>query len=148
MKLIFLDIDGVLNSASGRGPYESDMEVEKLFLLSKLIKDSNSDGVVITSDRRYSSVDMKDKYKTFSKYNIKVIGLLRNPNDDLEDNRGKQIMDFLINSKDEITHMLILDDNDEGISNLFNDVFIKVNRFYGLSQSDYVQGIHLLSNQY
>lgn len=29
MRLIFLDIDGVLNSATGKEPYISDMEVEK-----------------------------------------------------------------------------------------------------------------------
>ena len=38
MKLIFLDIDGVLNSATGKDPYVSDMEVEKLLLLNKLVE--------------------------------------------------------------------------------------------------------------
>lgn len=52
MKLIFLDIDGVLNSSSGSGPYLSDMEVSKLELLKKLIIETNSLGIVITSDRR------------------------------------------------------------------------------------------------
>lgn len=65
MKLIFLDIDGVLNSATGKEPYVSDMEVEKLKLLKKLIDDSGSSGVVITSDRRYSKVDMEDKTEAF-----------------------------------------------------------------------------------
>ena len=41
MKLIFLDIDGVLNSSSGSGPYLSDMEVSKLELLKKLIIETN-----------------------------------------------------------------------------------------------------------
>ena len=36
MKLIFTDIDGILNSALGNGPYESDMEADKLVLLKKL----------------------------------------------------------------------------------------------------------------
>ena len=47
MKLIFLDIDGVLNSVTGKEPYVSDMEVEKLKLLKKLIDDSGSSGVEI-----------------------------------------------------------------------------------------------------
>ena len=85
MKIIFLDIDGVLNSASGTGPYESDMETAKLVLLKKLIVDSGSDGVVISSDRRYSKIDMSHKEEVFDKYEIRVIGETRRPNDDLED---------------------------------------------------------------
>lgn len=65
MKLIFLVIDGVLNSANVKEPYVSDMEVEKLKLLKKLIDDSGSSGVIITSDRRYSKVDMEDKTEAF-----------------------------------------------------------------------------------
>ena len=38
MKIIFLDIDGVMNSTLSKGPYISDMEIEKLELLSSLIK--------------------------------------------------------------------------------------------------------------
>ena len=53
MKLIFLDIEGVLNSATGKEPYVSDMEVKKLKLLKRLIDDSGSSDAVITSDRRY-----------------------------------------------------------------------------------------------
>ena len=87
MKLIFLDNDGVLNSATGKEPYVSDMEVEKLKLLKKLIDDSGSFGVVITSDRRYSKVDMKDKTEAFDQFGIFIVGETRRPNqDDLEDN--------------------------------------------------------------
>ena len=131
MKLIFLDIDGVLNSATGKEPYVSDMEVEKLKLLKKLIDDSGSSGVVITSDRRYSKVDMEDKTEAFDQFEIFIVGETRRPNqDDLEDNRGKQIMDYLSSSKEDIDRIVILDDNDDGISNLFEEEFILVNRFF------------------
>ena len=133
MKIIFLDIDGVLNSSSGQGPYISDMEIEKLGLLKDVIKQTNS-GVVITSDRRYSNIDMKNKLEAFSMYQIPVLGYLRLPNDDDNDNRGKQILDYLSSSNEEIEAMVILDDNDDGIKELFMDNFILLNRFYGLTK--------------
>ena len=132
MKIIFLDIDGVLNSSNGNGPYISDMEIEKLALLKGVV-DATKSGVVITSDRRYSVIDMKDKLDAFALYQIPVIGSLRLPNDDDFDNRGKQILDYLSSSNEEIEAMVILDDNDDGIKELFSDNFILLNRFYGLT---------------
>ena len=145
MKLIFLDIDGVLNSATGKEPYVSDMEVEKLKLLKKLIDDSGSSGVVITSDRRYSKVDMEDKTEAFDQFEIFIVGETRRPNqDDLEDNRGKQIMDYLSSSQEDIDRIVILDDNDDGISNFFEEEFILVNRFFGLNNSVYQKALEIL----
>lgn len=145
MKLIFLDIDGVLNSATGKEPYVSDMEVEKLKLLKKLIDDSGSSGVVITSDRRYSKVDMEDKTEAFDQFEIFIVGETRRPNqDDLEDNRGKQIMDYLSSSKEDIDRIVILDDNDDGISNFFEEEFILVNRFFGLNDNVYQKALEIL----
>ena len=145
MKVIFLDIDGVLNSATGKEPYISDMEVEKLRLLKKLIDDSGSSGVVITSDRRYSEIDMKHKTVAFYQFEIFIVGETRRPNqDDLEDNRGKQIMDYLSSSKEDIDRIVILDDNDDGISNFFEEEFILVNRFYGLNEEVFHKALNIL----
>lgn len=145
MKLIFLDIDGVLNSATGKEPYVSDMEVEKLKLLKKIIDDSGSSGVVITSDRRYSKVDMEDKTEAFDQFEIFIVGETRRPNqDDLEDNRGKQIMDYLSSSKEDIDRIVILDDNDDGISNFFEEEFILMNRFFGLNKDVYQKALKIL----
>lgn len=145
MKLIFLDIDGVLNSSNGREPYISEMEIEKLILLKRLIDESSSLGVVITSDRRYSSVDMKNKIEAFNKYGINIVGTLRRPKeDDLDDNRGKQIVDYLSSTDEEIERIVILDDNDDGISHYFDDEFILVNRFFGLDESVYLRAVEIL----
>ena len=145
MELIFLDIDGVLNSVTGKEPYVSDMEAEKLKLLKKLIDDSGSSGVVITSDRRYSKVDMEDKTEAFDQFEIFIVGETRRPNqDDLEDNRGKQIMDYLSSSKEDIDRIVILDDNDDGISNFFEEEFILVNRFFGLNKDVYQKALKIL----
>lgn len=145
MKLIFLDIDGVLNSATGKEPYISDMEVEKLKLLKKLVNESGSSGVVITSDRRYSKIDMEHKTEAFDQFEIFIVGETRRPSqDDLEDNRGKQIMDYLSSSKENIDRIVILDDNDDGISNFFEEEFILVNRFFGLNEVVYQKALEIL----
>lgn len=136
MKLVFLDIDGVMNSSSGKGPYLADMEVLKLELLKKLIDDSGFDGIVLTSDRRLSEPYMKLFIDALDKYEIYLIGQLRRPKEleeDVNDNRGKQIKDYLENSNEYIDRIVILDDNDEGISQYFDEEFIQVNRFYGLT---------------
>lgn len=136
MKLIFLDIDGVMNSVTGTGPYLVDMEVSKLELLKKLIVESKSDGIVLISDRRYSSVYMREFIDALDQFEIYLVGELRRPkelDEDINDNRGKQIMDYLSDSGSDIESIVILDDNDEGISGYFEEEFISVNRYYGLT---------------
>ena len=44
-----------------------------------------------------------------------------------------QIKDYLESSNEYIDRIVILDDNDEGISQYFDEEFIQVNRFYGLT---------------
>ena len=98
MNVLFLDIDGVMNSANGSGPYLADMETSKLGLLKRILIENKIDGVVISSDRRYSKPYMTQLEKAFDQYEIFIIGETRRPNDieeDLEDNRGKQILDYL-----------------------------------------------------
>ncbi len=148
MKLIFLDIDGVMNSSLGKEPYLADMEVSKLNLLKKLIDDSNSTGIVLTSDRRYSKVYMKEFINALKEYDINLVGIIRNVKEleeDINDNRAKEIMDYLVDSNEDIDSIVILDDNDDGISNLFNEEFILVNRSYGLNEEVYNKAIEILN---
>lgn len=62
-----------------------------------------------------------------------MVDVIRNIDDeDIEDNRGKQIKDYINNNK--VDRFIILDDMDEGISSLFPNEYIQVNRFYGLDE--------------
>ena len=65
--------------------------------------------------------------------------------DDEDDNRGKQIMDYLSSSKEDIEKIVILDDNNDGISSLFSEDFILINRFYGLNDEIYNKAIEILN---
>ena len=65
------------------------MEIDKLFL-KILIDNSYSFRTIITSDRRYSDIDIKHKRKAFKQYGINIIGVTRNPITGIDDNRGKK----------------------------------------------------------
>ena len=141
-KIIFLDIDGVMNSINGEGPYLADMEVSKLELLKSLIEETNSEGIVLISDRRYSSRYMNELESALDQYEIALLDTIREPSDD-EDNRGKQIQDYLASHND-IDKIVILDDIDDGISLLFKEDFILVNKFFGLNEDVYFKAINIL----
>ena len=135
MKLIFIDIDGVMNSAMGKEPYMADMEVSKLKLLKSIIDDNGVLGIVLTSDRRYSKVYMKYFIDALDQFEIFMVDMTRwtkSIEEDIEDNRGKQIRDYLKDNK--VDKFVILDDMDDGISSFFPNEFIMVNRFYGLNE--------------
>ena len=145
MKVIFLDVDGVLNSNEGSEEYLSFMEAKKLALLKELITFSHAAGVVLISDRRYDKYDVEDITFAFDEYEIMLLGSIRNPNDDdLDDNRGKQILDYL-NENSGIDSICILDDNDDGISSYFQEEFILVDRYYGLTDEIVRKAIKILS---
>lgn len=137
MKIIFLDIDGVMNSTLSKGPYISDMEIEKIELLSNLIKSLSISTIVITSDRRYSKYDMKEKIEAFRSYSIDIpITITRRESlDDPYDNRGKQILDYISSIEEDIESIVILDDNDDGISSLFPDQYIHIDSRHGLDKN-------------
>ena len=144
-KVIFLDIDGVMNSVYGEGPFEADMELSKLDLLRTLILESSSSGIVLTSDRRYSPYYMKEFLTTLSSLRIPYISKTRDPKKPKEgfDNRGLQIRDYLIEHED-IERLVILDDIDDGISSFFPMEFIKVDRYKGLDEGIYKKALGVL----
>ena len=72
------------------------------------------------------------------------MGVTRSPITGIDENRGKQMLDYLSSLKEEIEKIVILDDNDDGISNLFEEEFILVNRFSGLNNSVYQKALEIL----
>ena len=139
-----------MNSSLGKEPYLADMEVSKLKLVKKLIDYSNSTGIVLTSDRRYSKVYMKEFINALKEYDINLVRIIRNVKEleeDINDNCAKEIMDYLVDSNDDIESIVILDDNDDGISSLFDDKFILVNRSYGLNDEVYNKAIEILNSK-
>lgn len=145
MKVIFLDIDGVLNSwATG---YK--ITTEKLQLLNDLIEQTGAK-IVISSSWRIGSKDVNDFLdKNFSKRTFR----LDNPNQELIDNifykntidltdtfgpsRGDEIQRWL-NSHEDIESYVILDDDLDMLDEqLYN--FVQTDTYFGLTDRE----IHL-----
>lgn len=145
MKVLFLDIDGVMNSVRGKGPFISDMEEEKLLRLAALIREGGARGIVLTSDRRTSPFDLRSKTEALAQFGITLLGVTRDPLEDEDDSRGRQILDYLESSEEDIERIVILDDNDDGISPLFYEDFVLINRYYGLREEDKARALNRLS---
>lgn len=145
MKIIFLDIDGVMNSSRGQGPSFADMELDKLQRLKRLVDTAKADGIVFTSDRRYQNGYMQEFMEALERFQIPFLGCIRNPNDDDNDCRGMQIMDYLNQQEDDIESIVILDDSDEGISSYFPDEFIQVKRYFGFIEEAFNKALEVLN---
>ena len=144
LRVAFIDVDGVLNSVLGaKCAHVADMEEEKLSLLNLLAFKTSLDGVVLTTDRRLFQPSF-DKIVNEINGLVTVLGVLRDPKED--DTRGQQIVDFLETAPFEIERMVILDDNDDGISSLFPDQFILVNKFYGLNEEVIEKAVGIINS--
>ena len=110
MNIIFLDIDGVLNTIGDTNLIENTFELNKLKLLIKLSDETNSK-IVITSDRRTLESEREMIGKVFYNYgvNIDYLSLKRTHR-----KRSDEILYYLKNN--DVNKYVILDDNDLGYS--------------------------------
>ena len=108
MNIIFLDIDGVLNTLGDTNLIENTFELNKLKLLIKLSEETNSK-IVVTSDRRTLESEREMIGKVFYNYgvNIDYLSLKRTHR-----KRSDEILYYLKNN--DVNNYVILDDNDLG----------------------------------
>ena len=150
MKLIFLDVDGVLNNTQNikkyrlffRGKRRLLVDVKPFVYLKKLLKEiekNNIDAkIVISSSWRVGSIASDWKKLFLHYFNNAEIVIGRTPY--LYKDRGIEILE-LIEIAEEKGHMIddyiVLDDDIEDIINhIPNNKVIKINRRYGLTSSD------------
>lgn len=109
-KIVFLDIDGVLNTFGDKKLISNTFEKTKLENLVNLLLKTESD-LVITSDRRLLFEEREMIENVFDNYMILVsyLSLKRT-----HKNRSDEILYYLNNHP--CTHYVILDDNDLGYS--------------------------------
>ena len=107
MNIIFLDIDGVLNTIGDTNLINNTFEFNKLMRLIKLSNETNSK-IIITSDRRTFIEEREMIDDIFNSYNINYdyLSLKRTHR-----KRSDEILYYLSNNPD-ITNYVILDDND------------------------------------
>ena len=150
MKLIFLDVDGVLNNTQNikkyrlffRGKRRLLVDVKPFYCFKKLLKEIEKNKmdvrIVISSSWRVGSIpaDWKKLFKHYFDNPEIVKG--RTPY--LYKDRGIEILELLEIAKekgDMIDDYIVLDDDIEDIINhIPNNKVIKINRRYGLTSSD------------
>lgn len=153
MRIIFLDIDGVLNSYATL--YK--ITTEKLKLLNDLIELTGAK-IVISSSWRIGSKDVKDFLdKNFSKSTF----ILNNPNQELIDNifykntigltdtfgpgRGDEIQRWLDSHEDIESYVILDDDLDMLDEQLYN--FVQTDTYFGLTDREIHLACFILKNK-
>ena len=146
MKLIFCDIDGVLNSEIGTA--ESGVlgiEEEKLYLLQALLESTGAQ-LVITSKARFAESIYEERLKTIENSGIKIRDAFRGKT--LSSNpKAIEVLAYLQNKCKDIDNVLILDDNDHDFSEYFKHNFILVSTKIGLTVKDVEEGIAILGKE-
>lgn len=146
MKIIFLDIDGVLNNTQTyKNPNKAKalngswFEPEKVELLNRILQKTKT-GIVLTSAWRW-----EDHYKNIEMMgSLGISGAYRGRVDDLHSvTRGEQIQDFLDKTPQIIDKFIILDDeNDMGD---LGEYLIQTDRAFGLTEENVQQAIEHLT---
>ena len=149
-KLIFLDVDGVLNNTQNikkyrfffRGKRRLLVDSKPFYCFKKLLKEIEKNNmdvkIVISSSWRVGSIpaDWKKLFKHYFNNGEIVIG--RTPY--LYKDRGIEILELLEIAKEKghmIDDYIVLDDDIEDIINhIPNNKVIKINRKYGLTMRD------------
>lgn len=154
MKVLFLDIDGVLNDhsvAATRGISQyCGIQGDKVALLNQ-VTDKTGCKLVLSTAWRYMIHNEAMTLRGFEYMLIThglsgdIIGLTREDRNDGDD-RGSQIMDWLIANGNDIgaNEYVILDDLDLNLSK-FGSKFVQTNGDRGLTQEDVDKLVEILN---
>lgn len=158
MKIVFLDIDGVLNSDDWYKSGEAKKAYEKTKIVSdyhfdpnawklveKLLIETGAKIVLTSSWRNYTlGATLKDftgtKFEVLNKY---IVGIT--PHSMLR-NRGKEIETFIKNTDIKIDRYVIIDDDTDFNTDQLQ-YFVRTDWFHGITEENYNKAKKILNNE-
>ena len=165
MKVIFLDVDGVLNSARTVMSDES-LETDLIQNLAAIVKLTNAK-IILTSTWRLSPNALRELMDFLMCYDLSISGCtqegvdMRNFENTRFENvvptkkytragtytydRGAEIAIWMLQYELRVEKFVILDDEDEDIKNWFPNELVKTDFMKGLTEDDAVKAITMLS---
>ena len=141
MKIVFLDIDGVMNNFTSRNFKDvfSDKSCENL---NHILRELPEVQLVLSSSWRYKGLEyVKEVFHKNGIDKSRLVDMTEKGNG----LRGVQIQDWLDKHK-EVEHFVAIDDETQDMGNLANHV-IKVNGFIGLTMKEVTQAIQHLKDK-
>lgn len=145
MNVLFLDIDGVLNSEfyyEHCRKQDSDIDDYKVMLIANLVKQFNLRIVLTSSWRESNIVETKkrliEKEPSLASLVPYMIDQTRRREDRV---RGYEIQDWINHNKQHINKYVIIDDDDFDILEVQKPNLIKVNNYFGVMTSDIIPRI-------
>lgn len=154
MNIIFLDVDGVLNSINNlikvynethkpHSGYSYPFDSKCLENLKKLITETKSN-LVISSTWRYSQEGMEKLLEALSKYELDKLVIGCTPALGLS--RGEEIKKYLSNYKTTETIKFVILDDDRDMGEL-SQYLVHINRNVGLTEENVQQAVNKLIKQ-
>tara|TARA_Y100000310_G_C20641622_1_gene794276 strand:- start:380 stop:847 length:468 start_codon:yes stop_codon:yes gene_type:complete len=153
MKIIFLDVDGVLNNVND-GTFSQSQAIsgENFNNLKHIVAATNAKVVLSTSWRHDAGLAIISKH--LEDANIEVIGLtpslcptiIMNDEDDVPRSVEIQVwLDKNVAKFDDLVIYVILDDEDHAADNNMQMNFIHVNTRTGLTEDDATKAVEILT---
>ena len=143
MKVIFLDIDGVMNSV--QDGYSFTIETDKHFRLLKRIVDETGAKLVLSSTWRHFDCDVDVVENRLADFGMKLIGVtpwLVDSHIDIQ--RGDEIRSWLQDCEEEIESFVILDD-DSDMREFTDTNLVQTDCRIGLTEKDVGRAIAILN---
>ena len=164
IKVIFLDVDGVINPASN---YFEGITEEALKLLKTAVDDTDAK-IVLTSTWRCFANTLTQVMDAFASVGLTLYGVTpdgvpfeklkdtpwdgimsqSDRNNVLNTDRGAEIAWWYWNKRDQIESFVIVDDEVTDILYYFPDRYVKIDHHTGLTSQDAVKIVRMLEEQH
>lgn len=141
MKIIFLDVDGVLNSESDS--FDWNVQTDYHFELLKSLVDKTQAKIVLSSSWRKSQSNLKIIKSRLQEFDLEVYDITPCINSP-DVRRGDEIRQWIDTQDISITSFVILDDNSD-MCEYTNTNLVQTDVKVGFQKQDYEKALEVLS---